>query len=72
MLVADQVLYIIYYDMNNVDDLQQLCEAIFVARSVGDLLREETMFRVLIRIYRSPEMLIKLTRRKPMPQQQVQ
>lgn len=65
MFVSDQVQRIITTDLQNVDELLELSEAIFLARTVGDLAREETMYRNLIRIHRSPEMLIKLTRRRP-------
>ena len=64
IFVSDQVDRIIYYDLQNADDLFDLCEGIFIARTTGDLESEETMYRNLVRIYRSPELLIQLTRRK--------
>ena len=37
---------------------------LYIARSQGDLVLEEELYRVLISIYRSPQVLFELTRRK--------
>ncbi len=50
--------------MINADELLKLVEAIYVARSIRDFKRESLLFRYLVRIFRSPETLIQVTRRK--------
>ena len=50
---------VIYEEMPNTDDLMDLCESIYIARA--DLYNEQRLYDLLIRIYRSPEILIKLT-----------
>ena len=55
---------IMYEEFQYADDLMSLCDGIFIARRTGDLLKEEDLYRKLIRIYRSPSTLIALTRRK--------
>ena len=52
---------VIYEEMPNTDDLLDLCQGIFIARLEGDLIKENTLYDLLIRIYRSPEILLKLT-----------
>ena len=52
---------VIYEEMPNTDDLMDLCESIYIARAEGDLHNEQRLYELLIRIYRSPEILIKLT-----------
>lgn len=47
--------------MPNTYDLKELCESIYIARSEGDLKKERDLYELLIRIYRSPEILLKLT-----------
>ena len=64
MFVADQVQRIIHEDLQNVDELLRLCAGIFIARTMGSLYIEEKMYRHLIRIYRSPETIIGLTKRR--------
>jgi len=48
---------VIYEEMPKPD----LCESIYIARAEGDLYNEQRLYELLIRIYRSPEILIKLT-----------
>ncbi len=43
------------------EDLVDLCYSIYFARMEGDLIKEKTLYDLLIRIYRSPEILLKLT-----------
>jgi hypothetical protein len=50
--------------MINADELLKLVEAIYVARTIRDFKRESLLYRYLVRIFRSPETLIKVTRRK--------
>jgi len=52
---------VIYEEMPNVNDLIDLCQSIYFARLEGDLNKEKTLYELLIRIYRSPEILLKLT-----------
>lgn len=52
---------VIYEEMPNTDDLMDLCQSIYIARAEGDLYNEQRLYELLIRIYRSPEILIKLT-----------
>lgn len=52
---------VIYEEMPKPDDLMDLCESIYIARAEGDLKTEQALYELLIRIYRSPEILIKLT-----------
>ena len=52
---------VIYEEMPKPDDLMDLCESIYIARAEGDLYNEQRLYELLIRIYRSPEILIKLT-----------
>jgi hypothetical protein len=61
---SGQMYTLIYDKMLNVDDLLMLCEGVYIARMLGDHKREETLFRLLVRIFRSPEMMLKMSTRK--------
>jgi len=61
---SNQVQKILYEDLQDVDDLVKFCEGIYIARRNEDLDKEETLFRRLLKIYRTPSLLIALTRRK--------
>ena len=52
---------VIYEEMPNTQDIWDLCESIYIARIEGDLKKEQRLYDLLIRIYRSPEILLKLT-----------
>ena len=52
---------VIYEEMCEIEQLFDICEGIFIAQLEGDLVREKKLYDLLIRIYRSPETLIKLT-----------
>jgi len=39
----------------------EICEGIFIAQQEGDLVKEKKLYNILIRLYRSPETLIKIT-----------
>ena len=54
-----------YEHMNDVDDLLELCQNLLLARQVGDLVLEESIFCELIEIFRSTERLIEATKEKP-------
>lgn len=66
-LFANQVQRIPYEDLHDADALKSFCEGIYIARQNGDLLKEEKLYRRLIKIYRTPELLIRLTARVDPP-----
>lgn len=43
------------------NDIIELCDGITVYRMEGNLEKEYELYNLLIRIYRSPEILLKLT-----------
>ncbi|KAL0225945.1 hypothetical protein P9112_013269 [Eukaryota sp. TZLM1-RC] len=45
----------------NVDKLLEICEDLFLARSISDLFLEESIYKEIIQIYRDPDTLIELT-----------
>lgn len=47
-----------FTDMNEVEELRTFCKDIFLARQDKDLELEESLYRELIELYRSPERLI--------------
>lgn len=52
---------VIYEEMNDIEQILDICEGIFIAQLEGDLVREKKLYDLLIRMYRSPETLIKIT-----------
>jgi hypothetical protein len=64
LLTVEQVYRVMFTDLNDVTDLSLLCEAVFVARKTREFELEEALYRGLIRLYRSPESLIRVTRRR--------
>ena len=52
---------VIYEEMPNTEQLFEICEGIFIAQLEGDLVKEKRLYDLLIRMYRSPETLIKIT-----------
>ena len=52
---------VIYEEMCDIEQLFDVCEGIFIAQLEGDLVREKKLYDLLIRMYRSPETLIKIT-----------
>jgi len=59
-------------DLLGVELLYRLVEAIKLANVQGNLYLEEQLFRVLVRIYRDPNLMIKLTRRRPESEEAVE
>jgi hypothetical protein len=58
-------LYTLIYDrMLNVDDILVVFEGVYISRMLKDFKQEETLFRILVRIFRSPETILKMTRRR--------
>lgn len=55
---------IIYTDMQDVTYLIMICEGIYIARHNKKMALEEQLYRKLIKIFRTPDLLIKLTRRR--------
>jgi len=53
-----------FVELPNPDLLLKLCLDIYMVRECGELRLEEDLFSQLIFLYRSPETLIKVTRRK--------
>ena len=47
--------------MPHTRDVFDLCEAVAIARREGSLLREAQLYETILRLYRSPETLLRLT-----------
>ena len=52
---------VIYEEMPETHELFDLCQSIYIARVDGNFRKEEIFYELLIRIYRSPEILFKMT-----------
>jgi hypothetical protein len=52
---------VIYEEMPEPNDLFELCEGVYIYRNQRNLSKENNLYDLLIRIYRSPETLIKIT-----------
>jgi hypothetical protein len=52
---------VIYEEMPDPRTLFELCEGVYIYRSLRNLEKENSLYDLLIRIYRSPETLIKVT-----------
>jgi hypothetical protein len=50
-----------FEEMPETYELFDLCQSIYIARVDGDFFKEEIFYELLIRIYRSPEILFKMT-----------
>ncbi|XP_020701630.1 piezo-type mechanosensitive ion channel homolog isoform X8 [Dendrobium catenatum] len=50
-----------YEDLPSCDRLIAICEGIYAARAEGELEVEEVLYSTLVKIYRSPDMLLKYT-----------
>jgi len=48
-------------EMPHTRDVFDLCEAVAIARREGSLLREAQLYETILRLYRSPETLLRLT-----------
>eukprot|EP00438_Fugacium_kawagutii_P031272 Skav218644 [mRNA] locus=scaffold365:521862:527343:- [translate_table: standard] len=55
---------VIYEEMNDTQLLEDLCSGIYIARITGDLESEYAFYYELIRIYRSPQMLLEISKPK--------
>jgi hypothetical protein len=52
---------VIYEEMPEPNDLFELCEGIYIYRNQRNLEKENILYDLLIRIFRSPETLINIT-----------
>ena len=52
---------VIYEEMPNCNQLIEFCDSIYMARKEKDLVKEKHLYELLVKIYRSPELLIQLT-----------
>ena len=52
---------VIYEEMPDSENLFELCEGIYIYQSQRSLEKENSLYDLLIRIYRSPETLIRMT-----------
>lgn len=52
---------VIYEELPQTEKLMEICEGIFIAQLEGDMVKEKRLYDLLIIIYRSPELLIKMT-----------
>ena len=52
---------VIYENLPNTERLREICEGIFIAQSESDLQSEKYLYDLLITIYRSPELMLKMT-----------
>lgn len=64
LAVSDLQVTIIYKDMPEPIDLVTMCEDIFTARQDREFVLERELYQELIELYRSPEALIEITKRK--------
>lgn len=64
-MFSNLVAKIPYDDIQNADRLIALVEAIYIARWKRELRMEEILYRRLIKIMRTPDLLIELTKRQP-------
>merc|ERR1712039_776890 len=60
---GDQVKQIIFQDLQNVDYILRIVTAVKLARSQRHFFLEESLYRKLIRIYRDPALIVKLSKR---------
>lgn len=52
---------VIYEELPDVRQLFEICEGIFIAQLEGDMRNEKRLYDLLITVYRSPELMIKMT-----------
>ncbi|CAL1145384.1 unnamed protein product [Cladocopium goreaui] len=64
LVFQDSSQRVIYEEMNDTELLQDLCSGIYIARITGDLESEYGFYYELIRIYRSPELLLDISKPK--------
>lgn len=52
---------VIYEELPETEKLFEICEGIFIAQLEGDMVKEKRLYDLLIIVYRSPELMIKMT-----------
>lgn len=52
---------VIYEELPETGKLFEICEGIFIAQLKGDMIKEKRLYDLLIIVYRSPELMIKMT-----------
>lgn len=52
---------VIYEELPETQKLFEICEGIFIAQLEGDMRSEKRLYDLLITVYRSPELMIKMT-----------
>ena len=60
-LFENLIMRVIYEEMPKTNQLIEFCNCIYRARREEDFEREFSLYQLLIRIYRSPELLLQLT-----------
>jgi len=65
MWTEDRAYRIIYEELPNPDYIISLCKDVYVSRESQEWCLEEELFAKLIFLFRSPEMLLKVSRKKP-------
>jgi hypothetical protein len=61
---ASLMVMIPFEDLHDVDDLVAFCESVYIARYTHRHYQEEQLYRRLVKVFRTPTLLVKLTRRK--------
>ena len=61
---SGQLERVIYEQLHEVDLLVDYCEVVYIARYSVQYELEEELYRKLVKIFRTPELLIRLTRRR--------
>ncbi|KAL0224610.1 hypothetical protein RCL1_002522 [Eukaryota sp. TZLM3-RCL] len=64
MAFEDSKVQIFVSALPDPDRLIKICKDLFLARSNGDLVLEESIYKEIVRIYRDPELLMVLTEKK--------
>ena len=62
-MVSNRILQIQHFELPSIKKLQTLCDDIRAARTEQDMELEELLYRALVRIYRSTELLYEMTRK---------
>lgn len=52
---------VIYEELPETGKLFEICEGIFIAQLEGDMVNEKRLYDLLITVYRSPELMLKMT-----------
>lgn len=72
MIFQDSSKRVIYEELDNTSKLTDICNGIYVARLIGELETESKLYYELLRIYRSPQLLLDISAPMSTEQQQQQ